>query len=92
MHIPDNDLERSILTIKSLLKNRGKILLSIPHTRPGVGSDMRDETGRLYNKISGDQLTTLFNNNFFRLVRKWESQDDMGRVGYQWETLLFEKN
>ena len=91
MHIAQKDISNSIKTISSLLKPRGKVLVSIPKDRPGIGSDNRDSEGRLFNNISDEFLVTNFNNELFVLVKKWESIDDMGREGITWKTMLFEK-
>lgn len=47
MHIPEEDLFDSVYTIRNLLKDKGKLLISLPNSRGDLVAADRDTAGRL---------------------------------------------
>lgn len=90
MHVPFEFLDESIKAIKCILREKGRVLASIPVRRDDINEDNRDNFDRLYTKLSVDLLIQLFENNNFNLLNNWSNHDSLGRKGIEWATLLFE--
>ncbi|MCB1144911.1 MAG: methyltransferase domain-containing protein [Leptospiraceae bacterium] len=90
MHIPRESLFDSVYSLKALLKEGGKVLLSIPEVYHLPINDDRDENGRLFLLHEIDYLELLFERVGFRSLRKWKNEDSLGRSGTSWVTILFE--
>lgn len=91
MHLPECEIFDSALTLRSLLKPHGRLLLSIPSARADVGADHRDAQGRLFHPYTPEELALLFERLGFQLIGRWESDDSLGRAGTQWLTMLLER-
>ena len=88
MHVPDTELLDAALGIRALLKTHGKLLLSLPVSRPDTQSDKRDSNGRLFEPYTPEEISLLFERIGFQLIHRWESEDSLGRGGMCWCTLL----
>lgn len=88
-HLPRTQLFDAVFALKGLLKERGRILASVPVGRPGL-VDSRDERGRLFNGVGADELELLFQRTGFASIGRWESNDALGRPGHTWATLALE--
>ena len=90
MHLPEADLFNAAFSLKRVLREKGKLWISVPGERPGLDADNRDETGRLFKPLHPEYLVLLFERLGFQLVRQWEEADRLGRPGIQWNSFLFE--
>ena len=88
MHLPDEELFRSALRIRELLKLNGKLVLSVPVERPDI-TDGRDIDGRLMLIRPVSRIRLLFERLGFEQSGTWESNDTLGRPGIRWATLVF---
>jgi len=87
MHLPEEQLFDAAFSIRRILHEKGRLLISVP--LQGEGTPL-ESNGRLFNEISPDQIELLFERIGFRLISRWDSDDALGRVGRQWASLLFE--
>ncbi len=91
MHIHKEYLFDSVFAIRNILKNNGRLLLSIPSSRSDVNDEQqRDSFGRLFLRYEADYLQLVFERIGFKLIGKWEDNDGLGRENYSWTTLLFQ--
>ena len=91
MHLPRNQVPDAALALRSVLKEGGVLLLSVPLTRPGIGPDDRDDNGRLYTPLSEQWLLLLFEHLGFELADRWHTDDASARKGVTWCTLLLRR-
>jgi SAM-dependent methyltransferase len=90
MHIPEADAFDAAFSLRRVLKEGGRLWLTVPGQRPGLGSDDRDEHGRLFRHLHPEYLLLLFERLGFHLVRRWEECDRLGRPGFTWNGFLFD--
>lgn len=90
MHIPVGQLPDAALDIKRLLKPGGRLLITVPDLRPGLDEHRRDEYGRLFTALPAGVVLLLFEPLGFKEVRRWNTDDSMGRAGFRWNTVLFD--
>ena len=90
MHIPNEQLFDSVFAIRSVLKDNGRLLLSIPISRPGLDNEHRDKHGRLFIIRVPDYLQLLFERIGFQLIGRWDDEDSLGRENHFWSVLLFQ--
>lgn len=91
MHVPEEELFDAIFSIRRILVEKGRVLISVPHPDQTIDPDtQRDENGRLFNGISPGQLELLFERIGFRLLHRSTSEDGLKREHRKWENLLFE--
>ena len=90
MHVPEAELFDAAFSLKRLLKEKGRLLISVPVERSGLDPHGRDEHGRLFHTLYPEYLTLLFERLGLQLVRKWEDADRLGRADVRWNTFLFE--
>ena len=90
MHVPDSQLFDAALGIRALLRQHGRLLLSLPLSRGENHVDQRDADGRLFAPYTPEEITLLFERLGFQPVGRWDSADAMARAGTRWYTLLFE--
>ncbi|MCE9637083.1 MAG: methyltransferase domain-containing protein [Planctomycetes bacterium] len=90
-HLPRTHLFDTVFVLKSLLRERGRILVSIPVERPGL-VDSRDEHSRLFNGVTADEIELLFERAGFASIGRWEGNDARpdNRPGHRWATLALE--
>jgi SAM-dependent methyltransferase len=89
MHIPEEDLFDTVYTIRNLLEDRGKLLISIPNSRGDLAEDDRDTTGRLMIMRDPWDIQLLFERTGFQLIEYWENDDSIERENIRWTTMLF---
>jgi SAM-dependent methyltransferase len=90
MHLAEEQLFDSVFAIRSALKSYGRLLLSVPLSRPGLDQERRDAHGRLFVLYPPDQLHLIFERVGFQQIARWTNDDALGRPGYTWITLLFQ--
>jgi len=90
MHLTRAEMLDAAISLRSVLKDGGKLLLSVPGERPGLDDNHRDSQGRLFTPIDPDYLQLLYERIGFFLLRRWESDDALARAGHSWRTFLFE--
>jgi len=90
MHIAENELVPSAISIKRCLKRNGRLLYSVPSKRLDVVGDDRDVNGRLFITDQSDRLETIFEQLGFNLISKWNNEDSMGRDSVEWLSVLME--
>jgi len=88
MHLPKEELFDSAFAIKNILKDDGKLLISIPCDRPDLDETYRDKNGRLYNSVKPEYLQLLFERLGFSIINKWKTKDTF-RPDYTWYTIAF---
>jgi len=88
MHVPDTELLDAALSIRAVLKPQGKLLLSLPASRPDAGPENRDINGRLFAPYTAEEISLLFERLGFQLIHRWDTDDSFGRGGIRWFTLL----
>lgn len=92
MHLPENLLFDSLLSLRDSLNISGRLLVSIPLDRPGLNEFSRDSNGRLFQPIEAERLILLAERLGLKLISRWENKDSLNRVDHNWVTLLFEKS
>jgi 2-polyprenyl-3-methyl-5-hydroxy-6-metoxy-1,4-benzoquinol methylase len=90
MHLEEAMFSKAVLNIKNLLKDKGRLLISLPEKRDDIVINERDEFGRLFKNYSSEFLTIEFEKQGFTLLKKWNNKDSMKRVGIEWLTQLYE--
>lgn len=90
MHIPENQLDGTAISIKQCLQHRGRLLYSVPSKREDVVTDNRDANGRLFIPDQSNRLQAIFERLGFRLIAKWDNADSLGRDSVEWISVLME--
>jgi len=91
MHVPREQIFDAAFAIRNVLKENGRLLLSVPLRRPNLDDKHRDNHGRLFTPLRADYLQLLFERLGFQLIGTWRSEDGLDREGYSWCTLLFQR-
>ncbi len=89
MHLPREEMFDAAVALRNVLKDDGRLLVSIPADRPDIDEHYRDSRGRLFTPLNEEYLGLLFERLGFQQVGKWHSGDAVGRKGHSWCTLLF---
>lgn len=89
MHVPEAERFDAAFSLKRLLREKGRLWISVPAERPGLDTEGRDESGRLFAPVHPEDLQLLFERLGFQLLRRWEEADRLGRPGFTWNTFLF---
>ncbi|MBN2338844.1 MAG: methyltransferase domain-containing protein [Acidobacteria bacterium] len=87
-HLPAERQFDAAFDIRNLLKPGGRLLLSFPGQRPGIGKNGRDEEGRLYTPLVPEAVELLFERLGLARIGRWDDDDGLGRP-IRWTTLLF---
>jgi SAM-dependent methyltransferase len=90
MHVPDHEMFDAALSIRSLLKVHGRLLLSLPLSRGDGLNQERDANGRLFKDYKAEEIQLLFERLGFQLIGRWDTEDALARAGTNWYTLLLE--
>lgn len=90
MHISENELVPSAISIKRCIKRHGRLLYSVPSKRLDVVTENRDANGRLFIPDQSDRLQTIFEQLGFTLISRWSSHDSLGRDSVEWVSVLME--
>jgi len=91
MHLDESILERSVHSFKEVLKNEGRILISVPAARPDAQETGRDQFGRLFKNYSSNYLKNVFEKVGFGLLKEWANEDALQRSGIEWLTQLYQR-
>ena len=90
MHIPDELLFSTACTLRSLLREGGKLVISIPEERNDINPrNQRDDSGRLMLLRPESRISLLFERLGFTRTNRWHSADRLRRPGIKWVTLVF---
>ena len=90
MHVPEPELFDAAFALRRLLKQHGRLLVSLPLSRADVSADERGADGRLFKSYAPEYLQLLFERLGFQQIGRWNTDDMLGRAGTSWYTLLFE--
>ena len=90
MHVPEEELFNSAFTLKRLLRQGGRLWISVPLNRSGLDSECRDAAGRLFKPLHPEYLLLLFERLGFKLLRRSEDADRMGRSEIRWASFVLE--
>ena len=91
MHLSSDDLRAAMRRIADLVAPSGRLLCSVPASRPGI-VDGRDANGRLFSGIRADELVAIGQRVGFAPVQvQTDWGDRQGRDGYTWDSLLLER-
>ncbi|MFA6294290.1 MAG: class I SAM-dependent methyltransferase, partial [Victivallales bacterium] len=90
MHLPKEQLFDASFAIRRILRDNGRLLLSVPLYDETIDSNTkRDTYGRLFNGITPENIQLIFERIGFCLISRWDSKDGLGREHRKWATLLF---
>lgn len=92
MHLPESELSDAVLSLRRVLREKGRLWISVSGSRPGLNEENRDDTGRLFTRLNPECLVLLIEGLKFQLLRRWEEADRLGRPSIRWNNLLFELN
>ncbi len=90
MHIPDELCFDAAFSVRSHLKEMGRLLVSFPLERPDVDAEGRLPDGRLFLIRPSGYYTLLFERLGFRKISYCEEDDSLGRQGIRWGVLICE--
>ena len=91
MHLPEEELFDAGFAIRRVLKEHGRLLLSIPLHDPTIDPQTkRDADGRLFNGVTPERLELLLERIGFKLLNRWNDDDSLNRTHRKWATMLFE--
>ncbi len=89
MHIPDAEMFSSACTLRRLISENGKVIISHAAERSGLDAENRDAAGRLFHIRSSHQIELLLGSLGFVLEHTFIGNDSLGREDIVWETLVF---
>ncbi len=89
-HVPRARVDDALRALGALLVERGRVLVSVPATRPGIDGE-RDAGGRLFTGITTAELASAFERTGFAVVDAWERNDALGRPGHSWSSLCAQR-
>lgn len=92
MHLPDDQVQRAAESMGNNLKQGGTLLLSVPLERPDIDGAHRSRDGRLFVLRPSEYYEELFEKIGFTCMRTIREVDGLGRAGYRWLTMIFEKD
>lgn len=88
MHIPQEELFDSAFSIRRVLRQGGRLLISIPTDAQVDAATNRDPKGRLFNGVTPERFQILFERIGFHQIGRWVDSDGLGRTHRTWTTLL----
>lgn len=90
-HLPEDRLFDSVFAFRRILKEDGRLLISIPLPDPTIDVETcRDASGRLFTPIPPEKLQLLLERTGFAFLWREDSGDAMGRNHRRWCTMLLE--
>ena len=92
MHILQGQQLEAFLDIRNLLKVGGRLLLSLPADREDLDDEYRDPDGRLFIPTDPQRIRLIAEQLGFTFLSLNTDDDALGRPGYSWNTLIFEKS
>ncbi|MDT8391681.1 MAG: putative molybdenum carrier protein [Lentisphaeria bacterium] len=91
-HLPEDRLFDAAFAFRRILKEHGRLLISIPLPDLTINSKThRDKNGRLFTPIPPEKLQLLLERTGFVFLWREDSADAMGRDHRRWCTMLFER-
>ncbi|EFC91812.1 Methyltransferase type 12 [Dethiosulfovibrio peptidovorans DSM 11002] len=92
MHLSEDLLERSLISLSRVLRPGGTLLVSLPLDGGGVPVRGVDRDGRFFSGISPHRLGAMAIPVGFCLLDETLSEDSLGRRGRKWFTALYRLN
>lgn len=89
MHLPEKHMFDAAFAMRRVLKEGGRLLLSLPVDTTIDPTTQRDENGRLFTAVPAEQWRVLLERLGFHMVQRWDDEDGLGRKTRKWTTLLF---
>ncbi len=90
MHIPDEHLFDAAYSIRANLKEKGRLLFSVPLSRDDLDGESRCPDGRLFRIRPPEYYDLLFERIGFRKLSYSEDEDALGREGIRWGVMVYE--
>ena len=90
MHISDDIIFDAVECIKNLLKENGRLLISVPVERADLDMESRTPDGRLFVMRSFDYYSFILEGLGFRRIAYYEEEDALGRSGVRWGAGVYE--
>lgn len=87
-HVPRHRVLEAILQFKKVLRQGGRVLLSVPLDRPGIDGNDRDAVGRLFTPLHPGEVQLLFERAGFQLIDSWVDADPHKRPGHRWTAMV----
>ena len=87
-HVAEEELAEAIVSMRDLLEDGGRLLLTISTEPLDVDENHRDQHGRLITPLDPEQLRLLFDQAGLSVLNEWGFQDALNRKGYSWCGLL----
>jgi SAM-dependent methyltransferase len=92
MHVPEDDLAEAVRAIRRVVREGGRVLVSLPIPGDAVAPSRRDDDGRLFSGFDAERCVAMLAGEGFRLVERWDDADGLGRGGRRWVTMLLTKD
>ncbi|MCF4151215.1 class I SAM-dependent methyltransferase [Dethiosulfovibrio sp. F2B] len=89
MHLPEDVLERSMISLARVLRPGGTLLVSLPMDAGGEPIRGLDGDGRFFNGLSSRRLGLMLAVIGFDLLEDSLSGDSLGRSDRKWSTSLY---
>jgi SAM-dependent methyltransferase len=88
-HLPRAAIIDAAIAIRDILKNNGRLFVSIPIEQPNVDENSQDTDGRIYTTFQPDYFQLLFERLGFLPLERWESSGGPRRGEHSWCNFLF---
>jgi SAM-dependent methyltransferase len=92
MHLKETDIDKTLAKIYRLLKNKGRLLFSVPVNRSGLNQDHNDDKGRLFTILDQDKWIDICLSKGFKILKIEISDDGLKRDNIKWLTCIMEKH
>lgn len=89
-HIPDNLLFDTAYTLHRLLKQEGRLFITVPLEYPLASAD-RDCKNRLFRLRPAEEYAFLLERIGLQLIRREKKPDSLNREGIVWSEMVFRK-
>jgi len=90
MHLAEEALPDAAFCLCRVLKNGGRLLVSLPVDSGGIPLTGRDAKGRFHNGLSPERLELLLTPLGFTCIGRGENFDALGRSEKKWVVGLYE--
>jgi SAM-dependent methyltransferase len=90
MHIPDEHVFDAAYSLRANLKEKGKLLFSVPLSRDDLDEEGRCPDGRLFKIRPPEYYDLLFERIGFRKINSSVDNDALGRKGVKWWVAVYE--
>jgi len=89
MHMAEDSLERSLISLARVLRTGGTLLVSLPMDAAGEPIRGLDGDGRFFNGLSSRRLSLMLAVIGFDLLEEDLNEDSLGRRDRKWFTGLY---